>query len=210
MNNQMSSVDQMNQVSSIFLALFFSLVACVYLVRLTIADKTPDQKKVFAGQRFSSTWWNHMTFRWFRIVIWGVCVCRVIYPDTDRILGLFFIMLSSPVMYAGMTLMVFGFSLALVSHNQLGESWRSGIDPQGPSKLQDKGLYNFSRNPMYIGVIMAQFGFFLTLPSVFTLLCLACGVTAIIRQVFAEEQHLLKQLPIMYRDYSNKVPRWLF
>jgi protein-S-isoprenylcysteine O-methyltransferase Ste14 len=103
-----------------------------------------------------------------------------------------------------------GFAIALISYKQLGDLWRSGIDPEGPGKLQQQGLYKFSRNPMYVGVITAQLGFFLALPSVFTLVCLLVGVFAILRQVNAEELHLHRVLPGDYKQYMNNVPRWIF
>ena len=150
-----------------------------------------------------------MTFRWFRAAIWLICVTRLFAPSIDAGLVIFTPMYVAPVLMSGVALLCLGFSIALVSHQQLGQAWRSGIDPSGPKSLQQSGLYRFSRNPMYIGVMTAQLGFFLALPSLFTLVCLIIGVSALVRQVNAEEDHLRETLPTEYKDYSAHVPRWL-
>lgn len=195
-------------ISKLYLAVYFSSVAMIYTLRLTVYDKTPKQTKVFAGSRYSKTWWNHMLFRSFRIIIWAVCVVRVFVPSTDLLL-LPFNLLNAPVLLlVGMCLMTFGFALALHAHKQLGVDWRSGIDPAGPTMLHKNGAYRFSRNPMYVGIIAAQTGFFFTLPSLFTLICLVVGVSAIVRQIYAEEKHLSSVFPSEYAQYLKNVPRF--
>ena len=197
-------------VTRVFLAAFFSFVAALYIHRLTIGDDTQSIKKIFPGQKYSKTWWNHMAFRWFRAAIWAICVTRVFFPQADSVLVLFPSFLIAPVLLSGMILLCVGFAIALISHKQLGDLWRSGIDPKGPNKLQQEGLYKYSRNPMYLGVMTAQLGFFMALPSLFTLVCLIVGISAILRQVYAEESHLKRALPKAYVQYSSAVPRWLF
>ena len=71
------------------------------------------------------------------------------------------------------------------------------------------GLFRISRNPMFIGVAMGQLGFFLALPSLFSLLCLPIGLIALQRQVRAEEKHLAATLPQFYPSYVALVPRWI-
>ena len=99
--------------------------------------------------------------------------------------------------------------IAVTGHNNLGEVWRSGIDPDGPAKLVTTRLYGRSRNPMYLGVLAAQLGFFLALPSAFTLVCLMAGFAAVFSQVRLEEVHLGQQFPGQYANYLQNVPRWL-
>lgn len=195
--------------TKLFLASYFSCVALIYIVRLTIADSTPNTAKIFTGNKYSKTWWNHMLFRLFRILIWGICVTRVFLPSLDSYIVTFPSLMAPIIMLIGTLMMVSGFSLALLAHKQLGKEWRSGIDPRGPNKICMHGVYRYSRNPMYIGVVSAQTGFFLALPSLFTAVCLVIGITTIVRQIVAEERHLLAVLPTEYNAYVGKVPRFL-
>ena len=62
---------------------------------------------------------------------------------------------------------------------------------------------------MYVGVAMSQVGFLFALPSVFSFICLIVGLVSLYRQVILEEMHLSEHLPTEYKDYKQRVPRWL-
>jgi len=191
----------------LFLAGYFTFVAGIYAIRLMLGK--PRQRLLFIGSFRSTHWWGHVTFRVFRILIWGVCLARVFYPGLDRTLGLFTILLQPGLQFFGVLLLIGGFALAVAGHVNLAEQWRSGIDPDGPTRLVSSKLFSLSRNPMTVGILIAQVGFFFALPSVFTLVCLLVGSTAVINQVRLEERHLQKKFPHEYRQYSTTVPRWL-
>lgn len=110
---------------------------------------------------------------------------------------------------ASVVMMVAGFILTVSGHANLGSQWRSGIDPDGPVKLVTAKLYARSRNPMYLGVMCAQTGFFFALPSVFTLICLLIGAVAIVNQAKLEEKRLHQRFATRYELYSSTVRRWL-
>ena len=69
--------------------------------------------------------------------------------------------------------------------------------------------YQRSRNPMFIGIILGQLGFFLALPSAFTLLCLIAGASALVVQSKNEETALAQLFGEQYHRYQAQVPRWL-
>jgi protein-S-isoprenylcysteine O-methyltransferase Ste14 len=72
------------------------------------------------------------------------------------------------------------------------------------------GFYRFTRNPMYLGMVLAQLGFALWLRSVSPLLPIV-AFTAIIRWNFiaGEEQFLEEIFGEPYRAFRRRVPRWL-
>ena len=169
-----------------------------------------NQKElIFTGERFCSTWWNHMTFRVFRATIWMVCLARLFFPNVDNYLGMLFFSESFSIVLLGNLLLTLGFMMTVIIHFKMGKQWRSGIDPSGPKKLITDGFYKFSRNPMFLSIALSQFAFFLALPSLFSLLCFIIGVIALYRQILSEETHLLQQFPEQYNIYSTKVRRWL-
>ncbi len=163
---------------------------------------------VFTGARFSSTWWNHMLFRAFRLAIWMVCLFRYFFPGLDNYLGILDNLVVWPVVLAGDILLAAGFFFTVAIHFSFGSKWRSGIDPDEPEQLTTDGFYRFSRNPMFLGIAAAQIGFFLALPSVFSCVCLLVGLLALYRQALAEEAHLGKLFPEAYAQYMGRVNRW--
>lgn len=192
-----------------YLAVFFSLVAAFYTVRIIRLQNTLKQKVVFAGAAYCSTWWNHLAFRIFRVTIWFVCLARAFWPQVDDYLGIFNALVSPALTSIGLILLTVGFILTLTIHFKLGDLWRSGIDSTAPRSLLTDGYYAFSRNPMYVFVAIAQLGFFMVIPSVFTLVCLFVGWLTLYNQTVQEEKHLSTKFPILYPKYCSMVRRWI-
>ena len=192
-----------------YLAIFYSGVALFYTVRIVSSQRRQRCSLVYSGKLGSAHWWNHLTFRMFRVLIWWVCLARALYPTTDDYLGILPTISVFPVIAIGVLLLSAGFFFTIAVHFSLGAQWRSGIDPRGPVSLKTDGLYRFSRNPMYLGVATAQVGFFLALPSVFSAVCLVIGMTALHRQTAEEEAHLLSRFADEYPRYRQSVRRWL-
>ncbi len=189
----------------VFLAMYFSSIALFYVWRLTRAKDL-----VHLGTVGSCHHVNQTLFRVFRATIWLVCVSRVFAPKLDQWLGIIPLLYQNDaILFSGAIMLVAGFGVALTGHYQLGPCWRSGIDPGGPAKLVRDGLYSRSRNPMMIGVLLAQSGFFLALPSSFSLVCLLMGLVAVLSQVRIEESHLAQAFPTEYPSYQRQVRRWL-
>ena len=202
-------LSQLNEVTRAYLALFFTFVALFYTSRIVLLKHRDSQEKVFPGRKFCATWWNHMLFRVFRATIWMVCVWRYFFPSLDRYLGMFQPLQHICVISSGLILLALGFGFTAYVHLGLGNKWCSGIDPDGPKQLLQRGVYRWSRNPMFVGVLVAQVGFFLALPSLFSLVCLLVGAYVLHRQIGSEEQHLETVFGPQYRDYSNTVRRWI-
>jgi protein-S-isoprenylcysteine O-methyltransferase Ste14 len=82
------------------------------------------------------------------------------------------------------------------------------IDP--PRTLVVRGLYRYTRNPMYAGVLCLILGQAVVLHSL-PLLLYACilFVTFHLFVVLYEEPKLTKMFGESYKHYCNTVPRWL-
>ena len=197
------------EFTRIYLAIFYTFVAGFYTFRIIYKNRNTPSGVVYPGDKFCSSWWNHMVFKFFRAAIWFVCVVRVFVPELDSYLGLFSIFNGWPGVLFGDILLSAGFILTMFVHFHMSELWRSGIDPKGPHELKTSGLYEYSRNPMYLGIVAAQVGFFLALPSIFSLACLVIGFIAIYRQTLVEEAHLTHRFSTQYKEYKLLVPRWL-
>jgi protein-S-isoprenylcysteine O-methyltransferase Ste14 len=79
-----------------------------------------------------------------------------------------------------------------------------------PSKLVVRGLYRFTRNPMYVGVLTVILGWavFFRAP-VLLLYAAAVGTAFQLFIVLYEEPHLTRVFGREYDDYRGRVGRWL-
>jgi protein-S-isoprenylcysteine O-methyltransferase Ste14 len=205
----MEPTGSVQQAISTYLAIFFTFVAVFYSLRILWLKRLGAREVVFPGLRFGATWWNHFVFRFFRVAIWAICVSRFVVPSTDQFIGIIDTLRRDWINLTGAVLLTLGFALAIASHFSLGESWRSGVDRNSPSGLRVSGLYHYSRNPGFLGVGIAQAGFFLALPSWFSAICLGVGLVVLYRQTLSEERHLKQTFSSQYRDYMRQVRRWI-
>jgi protein-S-isoprenylcysteine O-methyltransferase Ste14 len=79
-----------------------------------------------------------------------------------------------------------------------------------PAGLVRAGLYRFSRNPMYVGVLLVVFGQALLFSSArIALYGLAGWLFLHLAAVCVEEPHLRAKQGATYEEYCRRVPRWL-
>lgn len=79
-----------------------------------------------------------------------------------------------------------------------------------PQTLVSSGLYRYSRNPMYVGVLLILTGWalgFQSWPLVIYTGCVALSVH--LRVLFFEEPWLARTHPAAWATYKARVPRWL-
>lgn len=87
------------------------------------------------------------------------------------------------------------------------------VDPRTPDQsvcLVEKGVYRFTRNPMYLGFLLILVGWGLFLGSVFAALLLPLFVVYMNRfQILPEERHMRGLFGEAYDLYVSRVRRWL-
>ncbi|HIP78427.1 MAG TPA: isoprenylcysteine carboxylmethyltransferase family protein [Kiloniellaceae bacterium] len=192
-----------------FLALFFPGVALFYILRLTKRRSALGHSAVSHGAVGSQAWWLAKTFVVFRTAITVAMLARAFWPSLDSSLLACPWLMTSAVVVTGVAVMVGAFTVVVVLNLTMGDVWRSGLATAGgPPPLITTGAFAWTRNPMFLAVQVAQFGFFLAFPSGFTLLCLLAGVVVLHLQVRLEEAHLLRVHGEAYRDYAARTPRW--
>lgn len=109
----------------------------------------------------------------------------------------------------GITLMILAIVWTVVAQVQMEDSWRIGIDERNQTKLRTMKLFKYSRNPVFLGMLIFQFGIFVCHPSHLFLFILVISFILITIQVRLEESFLLKQHGAEYQSYMKSVPRWL-
>ena len=82
--------------------------------------------------------------------------------------------------------------------------------PQKTSALVTGGIYRFTRNPMYLGVLLVLAGWAIWLSNAAPLALLPLFVLYINRfQIGPEERILSSKFGTAYDDYRQRVRRWL-
>jgi protein-S-isoprenylcysteine O-methyltransferase Ste14 len=110
----------------------------------------------------------------------------------------------------GLTFVVIGFALAALSVRRFMLAGTSVFPGEPSTALVVIGPYAFTRNPIYIGFILAYFGLAVILTSLWVLLLLVPVLYILQRGVVErEEAYLERQFGEAYRKYRARVPRWL-
>lgn len=110
----------------------------------------------------------------------------------------------------GLALCALGTAVTMVSQFQMGSSWRIGVDATEETELVTHGMFSFSRNPIYLGMLVIGLGFLFLVPHVFMLTCYVLAYIGIDLQVRKlEEPHLQRVFGEAYRNYTAGVGRYL-
>jgi len=116
---------------------------------------------------------------------------------------------SEAVAWLGVFFCFVGLSFLFLSLVSFGRSFRVGIDQDNPDKLVTGGVFAVSRNPIYVAFWFVLLGQFLIFPNWILLLFMIAGTGLFHRQVLSEEEYLAKHYDTEYRDYCNRVRRYL-
>ena len=112
--------------------------------------------------------------------------------------------LAFPLWMMGIAMLIWCFRDFLVK----GRGTPAPIDP--PKELVVSGLYNYVRNPMYVGVFLVILGHFLWFG--FLNLLIYAVVVGVVFHSFVtlyEEPNLKNRFGAVYEDYLKRVPRWI-
>lgn len=99
-------------------------------------------------------------------------------------------------------------ALVMLAQVQMGASWRVGVPAEGPGPLVARGLFRWSRNPIFVGMLGAVLALFMWSPHIGTAAVLAATWTLTLVQVRIEEEALREKHGDAYERYAAEVGRW--
>jgi protein-S-isoprenylcysteine O-methyltransferase Ste14 len=110
----------------------------------------------------------------------------------------------------GVFLLVSGACIVLISAG-LFRLRKTTVNPFGkPAVMVREGLYRFSRNPMYLGMLLALAGIGLGLGNLLALLLAPAFVAIMTRRYIVREEQLLEdRFGDEFRTYRRQVRRWI-
>lgn len=141
--------------------------------------------------------------------IWGLTWLVEIFTGQSINKSLYVLYNSTIASYIGILVIVTGVCIFLTAMISMKTSWRVGIDKSTKTKLVTYGIYNYSRNPAFVGFDLMFLGLFLTYPNLWTLLVLIANIISIHRLILEEEKHLESLFGKEYTLYKEKTSRYL-
>ena len=112
---------------------------------------------------------------------------------------------ASPFSYfLGILIIFIAFIVMLVSIKDLGRNLSPFPRPINNSNLVTKGIYRFTRHPMYYSLILMSFGVFITNLSIYYLF-LSISLVLIVKFKISLEEEYLKNKFKNYLLYKNEV-----
>lgn len=116
----------------------------------------------------------------------------------------------APYSYAGAVLMLIGVAVAITGARTFRKAGTPVIPFEPPTALVVHGLYRYTRNPMYLGLVSMLIGAAILFGSLGPWIPIPFFVGIIrARFVLGEERFLESIFGERYREYKRKVRRWL-
>jgi protein-S-isoprenylcysteine O-methyltransferase Ste14 len=109
--------------------------------------------------------------------------------------------LGSAWLYSGLIICLFGMVFTSVAIFNFATSPKE--------QVITKGLYRFTRNPTYVGMILMQVGLGIACSSWLYLLLTVAMMILLNANLSAEERYCLYRFGDDYRKYKNITPRWI-
>ena len=139
---------------------------------------------------------------WFMLSIGAMVVLRLFYPiETCN---------NDQAIFAGITIALFGLYIFISSVNQ----FRNVNTPVRPftisTELVTDGFFRFSRNPMYVGLIITLLGIACELGNASSLLVIPIFFLILEFSFVRKEEELMNQIfGESYQSYRRRTRRWL-
>jgi len=109
----------------------------------------------------------------------------------------------------GAVTMLAGFLVWLAAMRAMGSAWRLGIDRDMPGTLVMRGIFGWTRNPIYSGFVLLMIGGFLMQGRLILLLLASLVIPVLHLQVRREERFLAQAYGEAYRAYCSRVGRYI-
>ena len=107
---------------------------------------------------------------------------------------------------------VIGMSLGVMGVTQFRKA-QTTPNPQALEKVSSlvtSGIYGYSRNPMYLGLVLILLGWAFYLPHFLSFVLLPVFILYMTRfQIQPEEEMMARKFGKTYQAYLNKVRRWI-
>jgi protein-S-isoprenylcysteine O-methyltransferase Ste14 len=161
-----------------------------------------------AGDCSAQAFLSRMLLVFFAVIL-VLAALAVIWPAGLEAVDLLYAKPGPALLGAGVILAVLAVWLVWRGQADMARSWRIGMDSSERTELITGGLFQFCRNPIYLGLQLALTAFCCLVPGYFTLGLLVLGAVLLHVQARLEEDYLRVRHGPAYEEYCARVGRFL-
>lgn len=143
----------------------------------------------------------------FIVLLMAMAFIYSLFPRMYTFLAPFFYLELDGLKIAGLVMGHLSLAGIAVAQRQMKQSWRIGIDFEHKTALVTSGLFAWSRNPIYLFLLIALTGLFLVMPNAVTFAVLFAAYLVLQITMRMEEDFLTVQHGQAYLDYKANVRR---
>jgi protein-S-isoprenylcysteine O-methyltransferase Ste14 len=107
----------------------------------------------------------------------------------------------------GLALFVVGLTIAIIAVGTLGRFYSSTLVTRKDHQLITHGIYQFTRHPIYLGVIIGCFGVPMYASSLYGFLTMSALIPILLNRIRLEERMLTEEFGDAYRTYAETTSR---
>ncbi len=111
--------------------------------------------------------------------------------------------------FTGLFLGLIGDGIFLIAVITMKNSWRAGIPESDKTDLVQSGIYQWSRNPAFLGFDFMYLGICLLFCNPITIVFSLFAIIMLHLQILQEEKYLMDTFGKPYENYRNSVFRYL-
>ena len=189
----------------IYFLVYFLLV---FVIRSLLLWKNTGINPITFSKKDDAHGFNGKVFKWLMFMEFIVIGIYAFKNDWYNYLLPFWYLENPVASKIGWVFLIVSLLVVWMAQTQMSNSWRIGIDDKNKTELITSGLFSISRNPIFLGIIIANIGLFLVIPNVFTLLIISLSTLSINTQIRLEEDFLKQEFGNLYEEYLKKVRRW--
>lgn len=189
------------QILSIIILLAFYIS---YIVKgITLKKHGITSNRLAKGDKPQHVRWLE---RCLLITTYGMVIVQAV-SVYDKLLPLFVDI--SALRIIGLVMAFVGVVFFTLATAVMKDSWRAGIDSTQKTQLIQGGIYQYSRNPAFVGFDLLYIGIALCFPNICNIILSLCGIVFFHMQIVKEEVYLKTTFGKDYIDYMARVNRYL-
>jgi len=139
-----------------------------------------------------------------------IITAAAMYGVSKMVPALTFSLNGSTALAVGLGVMGLSLGIMGVTQFRIAQTTPNPQALEKVSSLVTSGVYQYSRNPMYVGLVLILLGWAFYLSHFLAFVLLPIFILYITRfQIQPEERMMAQKFGKTYQDYLNKVRRWI-